>query len=244
MSGAVTPRTMQQVPDTPRRGRPPLTSREAILDAVLAIGLDRATTSAVAERLGVDQSTLYRHIANREEMLDAAVEVAAARVSWPEPGEDWEEYLRDCAQAMWAVFSTTPGIVQRLRSMTSMPEAFVVHGHAAVGYLARRLSLSLREAVLIIDTIGDMTADSYATIELLDRQVLQGRTGRDLALERMERAGVIASDPITTDDYLDVLRGAMGEPGVPSTWWMDKVDLVIDGVKQRIERRRPDAESS
>ncbi|WP_449408987.1 TetR/AcrR family transcriptional regulator [Microbacterium maritypicum] len=221
----------------PRRGRPPLTSRAAILDAVLEIGLDRATTSAVAERLGVDQSTLYRHISSREEMLDAAVGVAAARAVWPDPGEDWAQYLRDCAQAMWTMFVSTPGLAQRVRGMTSMPEAFVFQAYRIVEHLTVALGFSFREAALIVDTIGDMTADSYLTIELLDREVDGERTFRELAIETMEDAGDAVPDEGMAQEYLEVMRDAMGEQGNPSSWWRDKVELVIDGVRLRLERR-------
>ncbi|WP_336632675.1 MULTISPECIES: TetR/AcrR family transcriptional regulator [unclassified Microbacterium] len=225
------------MPAPPRRGRPPLTSRAAILDAVLEIGLDRATTSAVAERLGVDQSTLYRHISSREEMLDAAVGVAASRAVWPDPGEDWAQYLRDCAQAMWTMFASTPGLAQRVRGMTSMPEAFVLQAYRVVEHLTVALGFSLREAALIVDTIGDMTADSYLTIELLDRPVDDGRTFRQLAIDTMTDAGGAAPDAAMAHEYLEVLREAMGGQGSPSAWWTDKVELVIDGVRQRLHAR-------
>ncbi|MFF7293556.1 TetR/AcrR family transcriptional regulator [Microbacterium sp. NPDC008134] len=225
------------MPAQPRRGRPPLTSREAILDAVLEIGLDRATTSAIAERLGVDQSTLYRHIAGREDMLDAAVGVAAARAVWPEPGDDWAQYLRDCAHAMWDMFAATPGLAQRVRGMTSMPDAFVFQAYRIVEYLTVRLGFTFREAALIVDTIGDMTADSYLTIELLDREVDGDRTFRDLAITTMEDAGGAVPDQRMAEEYLAVMRDAMGQQGEPSSWWTDKVELVIDGVRLRLERR-------
>lgn len=203
---------------------------------MLEIGLDRATTSAVAERLGVDQSTLYRHVSSREDMLDGAVAVAAARAVWPDPGDDWAQYLRDCAQAMWTMFAATPGLAQRVRAMTSMPDAFVVQAYRIVEHLTAHLGFSFREAALIVDTIGDMTADSYLTIELLDREAGEGRTYRDRAIATMTDAGAAVPDAGMATEYLEVMRDAMGEIGRPSSWWRDKVELVIDGVRLRLER--------
>ncbi|MFF3027170.1 TetR/AcrR family transcriptional regulator [Microbacterium sp. NPDC057944] len=222
----------------PRRGRPPLTSREAIIDAALELGLDRATTSAVAQRLGVDQSTLYRHIDSREDMLDAAVAVAVGRAEWPDPGADWALYLRACAETMWSMFSTTPGLAQRIRAMRTVPPSLVEQSFRVVDHLTRTLGFSLREAALIVDTIGDMTADSFLTIEALDRVVDDGaRTFRDVALASMESAGSLVPDERIAAEYVEIMRDAMGERGHPSTWWSDKVELVIDGIRLRLERR-------
>jgi len=204
---------------------------------VLEIGLDRATTSAVAERLGVDQSTLYRHIASREDMLDSAVGVAAARTAWPEPGDDWAQYLRDCAHAMWTMFSSTPGLAERLRGMASPPELLAAHVYDAVAYLHRRLEIPVREAALIVDTVGDLTTDSYLTVASLDRPTDGERTFRDLAIAAMEAADPAAYGGAVASEYVVVFRDALGGPGAPSTWWMDKVELVIDGVRHRIARR-------
>jgi len=205
------------------------------VDAVLEIGFDRATTSAVAERLGVDQSTLYRHIASREDMLDAAVDVAASRAVWPEPGDDWAQYLRECARAVWTMLSSAPGLAQRLRGTTTAPESLAAQAYRVVEYVHRRLGISVREAALIVDTIGDMTVDSYLTVASLDRRMGGERTLRDVALSAIETAGPSAQDSALAAEYLDALRDAMGSPGAPSSWWLDKVELVIDGVRHRLE---------
>ncbi|MFE7195097.1 TetR/AcrR family transcriptional regulator [Microbacterium oxydans] len=224
--------------DRPRRGRPPLTSREAILDAVLEIGLDVATSTSVAARLGVDQSTLYRHVASVEDMLDGAAAVAITRGAWPEPDDDWAEYLRACAKAMWTMFGANPGLAQRLRLMSTVPAELVAQSYVVVEYLTTHLGLDLREAALIVDTIGDMTADSYLTVEALHRPSQGGGTYSDQVLSRMAEAGEVLGDPIVSGEYLDAMRYAMGRPGEPSSWWLDKVDLVIDGVHHRLDRRR------
>lgn len=223
--------------DRPRRGRPPLTSRQAILDAVLEIGLDTATTTSVATRLSVDQSTLYRHISSVEDMLDGAAAVAVARGDWPEPGDDWAEYLRRCAQAMWEMFRSNPGLAQRLRSMSTVPPELVTQSYVVVRYLTERLGFGLREAALIVDTIGDMTADSYLTIEALHRPTGDGGSYSERVLNRMAEAGEVLGDPVVSGEYLEAMRYAMGEPGAPSSWWLDKVDLVIDGVRHRLDRQ-------
>lgn len=223
--------------DRPRRGRPPLTSREAILDTVLEIGLDAATTTAVAARLGVDQSTLYRHVASVDDMLDGAAAVAIGRGDWPEPHDDWADYLRESAKAMWEIFQANPGLAQRLRLMSTVPAELVTQSYAVVQYLTTHLGFTLRESALIVDTIGDMTADSYLTVEALHRPTEGGGSYSEQVLSRMAEAGEVLGDPVISDEYVEAMRYAMGAPGEPSSWWLDKVELVIDGVQHRLDRR-------
>jgi len=138
---------------------------------------------------------------------------------------------------MWAMFSATPGLAQRLRSMRTVPEEMAAQSFRVVDHLITHLGFGFREAALIVDTIGDLTADSYLTVESLDRVVDGGGSYRDAVLETMAAARGAVPDAGAADAYLDAMRYAMGEQGAPSSWWLDKVDLVIDGVRLRLESR-------
>ena len=63
-------------PTPARRPRGAL-SREAIVDAAIDVldrdGLEGLTMRAVADRLGTGAMSLYRHVANRDELLDLVV---------------------------------------------------------------------------------------------------------------------------------------------------------------------------
>ncbi|MDI5961330.1 TetR/AcrR family transcriptional regulator [Streptantibioticus silvisoli] len=90
-------------------GRPAVLSRPLIVAAARWIadhdGLDAMTVRAVAQRLGTGQASLYRHIADRRELLVLLADDVAARLPLPreglEPGEqftgqwlDAYDYLR------------------------------------------------------------------------------------------------------------------------------------------------------
>src|ERR671914_947302 len=81
-----------------RAGRKPRVSREQVLDAALAIadegGLAAVTMANVGSRLGVEAMSLYRHVGNKEEMLDALVDRVFAEIEVPVDARDWREALR------------------------------------------------------------------------------------------------------------------------------------------------------
>ena len=64
-------------------GRAPQISREAVLDAALRLadehGLDAVTMHAVARRLQVTPMALYRHVDDKNALLDGLVEVLLTR---------------------------------------------------------------------------------------------------------------------------------------------------------------------
>ena len=63
-------------------GRPARISRDDVAEAALAIGLDKVTLAAIGKRLGVDHSSLYRHVSGRDDILLAAADrVIAGRAA-------------------------------------------------------------------------------------------------------------------------------------------------------------------
>jgi AcrR family transcriptional regulator len=81
--------------------RPPL-NRERLLSQALDFvdrhGLEQLTMRALAEELGVDPMTVYRHVESREDMLDGilATTLAELRVEF-HPEDDWQQHLRKFA---------------------------------------------------------------------------------------------------------------------------------------------------
>lgn len=91
----------------PRRGRPARLSREAILEAGLAV-LEREprqplTLARIAAEVEAVPAALYRHFASADDLLDGvlgqvlgAVELEIRRrARWPEQIRDWVTSLRD-----------------------------------------------------------------------------------------------------------------------------------------------------
>jgi AcrR family transcriptional regulator len=82
-------------------GRPPRIGRSQVLATALGLadeyGLESLTMGAVAERLGVTPMALYRHVANKADLLDGVVELLLTEFPPPPPELSWSERLSTLA---------------------------------------------------------------------------------------------------------------------------------------------------
>jgi AcrR family transcriptional regulator len=83
--------------DPEAQPRVPL-SKERILRTAVELadagGVDSLSMRKIAEELDVVPMALYRHVANKDEMLDGMVDVVVAEIDAPETGLDWKTAIR------------------------------------------------------------------------------------------------------------------------------------------------------
>jgi AcrR family transcriptional regulator len=86
---------MAQSLAVPRRIR---LNRDRVLRAAVAlvdeIGIDALSMRKLAEALGAAPMSLYKHVANREELLDGMVDVVVSEIEPPVTGTDWRSAIR------------------------------------------------------------------------------------------------------------------------------------------------------
>jgi AcrR family transcriptional regulator len=114
MATDVTPDTLDppwwRPPKGQRRQRPPLT-RDAIVDAALAIldadGVDALTIRRLGQELGTGAASLYWHIAGKDELGELVYDRIMGEIELPEPDPSrWDDQLKDLArQAYRAMLS-------------------------------------------------------------------------------------------------------------------------------------------
>lgn len=97
--------------DTPTRE--PL-SRERILAAAIAIadteGLEAVSMRRVGEVLGVEAMSLYRHVSNKDALLDGMVDDVVGAFPVPEIGGDWRDRLGSQVRGAHAVLVAHPWV--------------------------------------------------------------------------------------------------------------------------------------
>jgi AcrR family transcriptional regulator len=77
--------------------RAPL-SRDRVLRVAVALadeaGIDAVSMRRLAQELGVVPMALYKHVANKDALLDAMVDVVLGEIEPPDPGLDWRSAIR------------------------------------------------------------------------------------------------------------------------------------------------------
>jgi len=110
---------------TPRRGRPAVIDRDAVIDGALRlinkVGVDGLTMKGLADELGVTTMAAYRYVDNKEMLVELVVQRVLSREA-PSSDGDWSEQL-------WAVLWTNfeevaryPGLADYLYRSTIFPE--------------------------------------------------------------------------------------------------------------------------
>jgi AcrR family transcriptional regulator len=162
-------------------------SRERVVRAAFELadddGLGALTIRAVAARLGVKPMSLYRHVANKDELLDAIVEQLYGEFDAPDPARpDWRAELRRRAGSVrealvrhrWAIglietrsspdrpdtFAHTEAVLATLVAAGCSPRlaarAFVVLDSYVYGFAIQQLTMPTTDP-------HDSTADETAT---------------------------------------------------------------------------------
>jgi AcrR family transcriptional regulator len=79
---------------------PPLT-RDRIVQAAVKIadgrGFDGISMRTLADKLGTAPMSLYRHVANKEDLLDAMIDVVFGEIDVPSGQPDWKAEMRQRA---------------------------------------------------------------------------------------------------------------------------------------------------
>jgi len=87
---------MAQSTAEPRRAR---LNRERVLRAAVALadegGIESLSMRKLAEELGVVPMALYKHVANKDELLDGMIDVIVAEIDPPRTDLEWKPAVRD-----------------------------------------------------------------------------------------------------------------------------------------------------
>jgi AcrR family transcriptional regulator len=94
-----------------RADRVPLT-RESIVRAAVEIadaeGLEAVSMRRVGEQLGVEAMSLYRHVANKDDLLDGILDEVVAAFPVPSIGGDWRDRLGEQVRGAHSVLVAHP----------------------------------------------------------------------------------------------------------------------------------------
>jgi AcrR family transcriptional regulator len=162
-----------QIPETTSRlGRPrtPRLSRKAIGRAALAMFEEEEGLSLprLAARLGVRQSSFYKHVTGRQEIIELARGSLVDRVGMPAlASDDLDGLIRQTFEALRSAYSLVPALLPLLLTQpVSHPAALALYDQFAESFL--RVGVP---AHLIIPTLE--TLDSAAIGASLDALAME-----------------------------------------------------------------------
>lgn len=102
-----------QEPSAPTRSKG--LNRERIVDAAVELadadGLGALSMARLAERLGCGTMSLYRHVANKDELVTLMLSTAPGPPPRPADTADWRGALTDWAAGLWGVYHRHPWIL-------------------------------------------------------------------------------------------------------------------------------------
>lgn len=118
--------------------REPLT-RERAWQAALKLadqgGIDSLSMRKLGQELGVEAMALYYHFANKEEVLDGAIDLVFSEIDLPATGAHWKTSMRQRAISVRQVLSRHRWAIGLMESRAKPGLANLRHHDAVIGSL-------------------------------------------------------------------------------------------------------------
>jgi AcrR family transcriptional regulator len=208
--------------------REPL-SRARVLAAAVALaddaGLDGFSMRQLGQELGVVPMALYKHFANKDELLDGMVDLVFGEIELPSPDIDWRSAMRRRASSTREALGRHSWAIGMMESRHPGPAN--LRNHEAVMGCLRRAGFSFEMAIHAY-SIQDAYIYGFALQE------------RDTAFETPDSAGEAAQRRAQTigalEDYPHLVEIATKLPqsgydnAIEFAWGLD---LILDGLDQR-----------
>src|SRR3984957_8991264 len=208
--------------------RKPL-SRAVVLDAAVALadkaGLEAFSMRGLAQELGVVPMALYKHVANKDELLDGMVDTVFSEIELPAGEIDWRSAMRNRAISTREALKRHSWAIGIMESRHRGPATLRSH-NAAMGCL-REAGFPFELAIHAY-SVQDAYIYGFALQE------------KDLGFQTPESAGEAAQRRAQAigwrDDYPYLAEIATKLPGsgydnaVEFAWGLD---LILDGLDRR-----------
>ena len=243
---------MNEVNGTEHRhalGRPALT-REAVVARALEIGtaegLQAVSLRRVAQELGVTPMALYRHVRDKQDLMNAMTEAVLEGIDATvgfRPGMTWTEQMRLAIDNYKKHIDARP---------LFLPLSIAYNGEGPPAFwkvLEDLLAILLdagfgrREAIVLIRMISNLLAGYLLLLQ-------QGAPPDALWLDApqidlLRRRFVLTQLSLPRDEFPNLIESAEDTAEVwlsdPDHWWRNTVDLIMFGLERMLERSGDDS---
>jgi AcrR family transcriptional regulator len=122
----------------PAARRVPL-SRARVLQAAVTLagagGIEALTMRRLGQELGVEAMSLYKHVANKEDLLDGMVDVVFGEIELPPTDTDWRTAMHRRAVSVRSALTRHPWATPLMQSRSRPGPATLRHHDAVIGTL-------------------------------------------------------------------------------------------------------------
>src|SRR3954464_6079685 len=159
-------------------GRRARVSRDRALHAAVALadegGLESLTMRSLAQELGVVPMALYKHVANKDDLIDGMVDIIVGEIDPAIAGADWKSAVRERILSARRALLRHPWARAAIESRTTMSPVLRSYMESLIGlFRAGGLSVDLTHHILhaLAGRIWGFTQEVFA-----DRPTPEGAT--------------------------------------------------------------------
>jgi AcrR family transcriptional regulator len=195
---------------------------QAAVDVADREGLGALTMRRLGAELGVEAMSLYKHVANKEEILDGIVELVVGEIEIPSEGAEWKEAMRRRTVSAREVLSRHSWAIGLLEARGSRGPTARRYLDAILGNL-RSAGFSIENAVHAFWVL-----DSYVYGHVIQETSLAFSSSKEMT----EPAGSVP-EPIPTNEYPHLVE--IAQPALRSAYSFDNefefgLDLILDAL--------------
>jgi hypothetical protein len=211
-----------------RRGRKPSIDRDRIARAVRAVGRrGRLAMQAVADEIGVDVTTLYRHVGGVDELRRIWATLAAPS-AWPDHrGLSWSSWLAKVAHTYHELLLDNPELVEHaatafdpdFEGLDRSTRILIGYGFepreavSAYSFLVNQLIGYVAQELRIREGLANGVSPYTMLVQAIERGAKEGRLatlrGIDFRAKDFDRDAVFS---VFLDYLIDGIRARPGAP--------------------------------
>ncbi|MEV0380352.1 TetR/AcrR family transcriptional regulator [Nonomuraea sp. NPDC050643] len=166
-----------------KREQPALTREHIVTEAVRLLdeeGADNLSMRRLGSRLGAGATSLYRHVASKDELLELALDEVYGELPLPDAGE-WRATVREVAHALRAAILRHPWMAAKL-------------GEAGLAYLGPNVLRQSEHMLGIFERAGFSLDEADQAVSTVTAFVLGISTSEAAWLSMVARSGQSAQE--------------------------------------------------
>jgi AcrR family transcriptional regulator len=219
--------------------RPIPLSRDRILRAAVAVadrgGFESLSMRNLAQELGTAPMSLYRHVANKDDLLDGMIDIVFSEIEVPSGG-GWRVAMRERAMSTRKALRRHPWAIGLMESSSRPGPANLAQHNATLACLRTDAGLSFPMAIHAYSLM-----DSYIHGFALQEKTLPG----DIPAEAEARKEAVTDDNGAFAAEFPYLAELVVELRKANYVFADEfeygLDLILDGIEQLRERESASA---